>query len=678
MRAVYVALTMCFLWCFSTSFAQTISVIDTYSPANLLNNVLVGGGVTISNITYNGSASAAAVAQPTVGYFTANGSGFPLSNGIVLSNGWVNKAGLAKSQPASDTINSLSGDPDLNILDESKKGTYDLVILELDFVPSGDSTGFTFIFASEEYPEYAPPIASTDSLFNDVFGFFLSGPGISGPFSRDAQNIALLPDSAGVVSVNNINPVTNPNYYDSTQTSTVYDGMTTALVTIMPGKLQCGKTYHLKIALADVRDRQLNSAIFLDGGSFSSTGAGVNIGLAGEEGNAFLGDTLYEGCSSARVQFFNPPKYTDSNYVFNVSVSGTATNGADYTVDDAAINSSYTIPEGQDTLTLTIEVPNDGLEEGEETLIIETFHISGCEDTIKTLDSIFIKGGVRLREEDGLTTVPAQCRQSADQSGHGVVSVAVEGGLSPYAYSWTDIGTGETAGSSTWEDRIAGVYRINVKDTNGCFLTDTIRLDSVSPIAAFEVSSPQFIAEDVYEGTAVVDVVFTNNSQHFAEPFDPPVDTTFFWAMDYPNDAWVAVTADANDFNWSYSEGGEYLACLRAINKNSCADTTCQTIIVYDPLEITPVNVFTPNGDGKNDNFTFAYSAKGIETFQCTFVNRWGVEVFEINDIKSGWNGTNKSGAKLPDGVYYYTYSGVAENGTPFEGQGFTHLLSSP
>ena len=75
--------------------------------------------------------------------------------------------------------------------------TYNAAILEFDFIPYSDTVRFKYVFGSDEYPEFAPP---NNSGFNDVFGFFISGPGIPG-----IQNIAQLPNGGGVVSINNVN-----------------------------------------------------------------------------------------------------------------------------------------------------------------------------------------------------------------------------------------------------------------------------------------------------------------------------------------------------------------------------------------------------------------------------------------------------------------------------------------
>ena len=63
--------------------------------------------------------------------------------------------------------------------------TFDASILEFDFITFSDTILFSYVFASEEYKEFV------NANFNDAFGFFISGPGISGPFSNNSMNIAI-------------------------------------------------------------------------------------------------------------------------------------------------------------------------------------------------------------------------------------------------------------------------------------------------------------------------------------------------------------------------------------------------------------------------------------------------------------------------------------------------------
>jgi len=260
--------------------AQLVVDNTTQTPQQLVQNVVVGQGINVSNITFNGSAANANSITDQVGAFS-NGTttNIGIDKGIILSTGRGilakgpnNNAGasLATSNPF-----PLVGDNDLSLL---TTGTIKNVsILEFDFVPVGNTLNFNFVFASEEYPEFV------NDIYNDNFGFFLSGPGITGPFSGNAKNIALIPTSTLPVTINNLNnglsnagPCEFCQYYVNNQNGTTiqYDGFTKVLGAT--ANVQCGKTYHIKLAIANVGDNNWDSAVFIEGASFSSTG--INLG----------------------------------------------------------------------------------------------------------------------------------------------------------------------------------------------------------------------------------------------------------------------------------------------------------------------------------------------------------------------------------------------------------------
>ena len=274
-----------------------------------------------------------------------------------------------------------------------------------------------------------------------------------------------------------------------------------------------------------------------------------------------------------------------------------------------------------------------------------------------------------------LGTEEAYCRIFHYQSGNGVVYAAAGGGTPDYDYEWINLTDPDTTNNTTWGGLNPGEYQVTVVDDHGCVLVEQITLDSLNPIAGFDMISNDFDIE--WEGTAEVCVTFENTSQYYENPNNPSgTPPTFLWTLNRPDQPWVITHIDTLTLDTCYADGGEYTICVVAVNKNGCQDTMCTDITIYDPWAFEPVNIFTPNGDGDNDEFTFEFVSQSVETFSAIIVNRWGVTVAEINDIAETWDGTDKNGSDCPDGVYFYTYEGTQENvdangdKIPFSGQG--------
>ena len=234
-----------------------------------------------------------------------------------------------------------------------------------------------------------------------------------------------------------------------------------------------------------------------------------------------------------------------------------------------------------------------------------------------------------------------------------------------------------TSINTTWGGLNPGDYEIVVTDANGCTLTQIVTVDSVSPEAIFDITSAELNGN--LEGTATVCIEAENHSLYFANPLNPIADTSFWVSLDYPHDPWTLYQDDDFFlvFDTCYTEGGEYSVCLKVQNKNGCEDSICHLITVYDPLVLRPPNIFTPDGDGINDVFTFEFLSQGVAELRVVIVNRWGVKMAELDGITMGWDGTDRSGSTCRDGVYFYTYEGTAENGEPFSGQGNIQLIGA-
>ena len=498
------------------SNAQLIVDNVSQSPEDLVQNVLVGTGVTVSNVQFNASVPLAQTPQVQVGYFDATNIAFPLQEGLILATGnstfAIGPNDIQHPGGGSDNTGVAPdpNDPDINMIISPANNE---CILEFDFVPTGDSISFQYVFASEEYHNYAL------SNFNDGFGFIISGPGFAGPFQNGGENIALVPTTTLPVTMNNLNNGSNNagpcNYcqylIDNTNGQDVqYNAYTTALTA--EAEVQCGQTYHIKLMIADVLDQIFDSGVFLEASSFSSNSPDINIELVdinGDPLNPFITTQLIEGCTGAAIQLIKPNGWTDSTYTINITVSGTATNGVDYT----QINPSYTIPPGQDTLTITIDAFLDGFADGGETLILEAYYITPCGDTMWVTEQTTIVDtppSYNVFANDTILDCP---QQFVD------ITAWTDGGIPNITYDWGIYGTGATA---SLPGDIPGTQTYTVTVTDECGMVQDTTVDVTLNAATVPTINFNQNTFDICPGDQVdIDATVMN-------PYDPG-QLTFDW-----------------------------------------------------------------------------------------------------------------------------------------------------
>jgi hypothetical protein len=266
-----------FLMSFNPANSQVLQVTSDITPEEMV-EMLIGVGLDYSNVEFSGG-------EISRGSFWGGPGNIGISNGIILTAGSVNVAPGPNNSGGAGYNCDAPGDHDLLLL--AGCATYDACVLEFDFIPYYEFAWFQFVFASEEYHEYV-------NQFNDAFGFFMSGPGINGPYSNNSANIALIPLSAMPVTINNVNcgnpyncqeSCTNCVFFvNNDEQFTQYDAFTTVLTA--QSAVEPMQTYHIKLAIGDGLDHAYDSGVLLQASSFCSgplTGiGGIDQQTAGE------------------------------------------------------------------------------------------------------------------------------------------------------------------------------------------------------------------------------------------------------------------------------------------------------------------------------------------------------------------------------------------------------------
>jgi gliding motility-associated-like protein len=108
--------------------------------------------------------------------------------------------------------------------------------------------------------------------------------------------------------------------------------------------------------------------------------------------------------------------------------------------------------------------------------------------------------------------------------------------------------------------------------------------------------------------------------------------------------------------------------------RNGCSGAARTYVVTIKPLEkdVFVPNVFSPNGDGKND-ILFAYG-NYIDKLDLRIFNQWGEQVEQITNRTQGWDGRHK-GRPQPVGVYVYTLQAVMTDGRVIKLKGNITLL---
>ncbi len=448
--------------CLSSATYAQFTVTSGLTLEEYVNDVLLGDGVEAFNITLTGT-------PDQIGYMqNAPNPPAQIAEGVILSTAFATN--VTSTATTDVGFGGVSGDPDLLSVAQSVppligqnfnvSSVNDICALEFDFIATGDSIKFNYFFGSNEY------LTWVNTQYNDVFAFFLSGPGITGPYGAPAGfpdgaiNIAILPGTNPPlpITISSVNNNLNSQFYISNQPNVGFfqNGLTTML-TAEAGGLLCGETYHIKLAIADGTDTALESIVVIEAGSFSSNDVFIEATVPGAP-DGWQDLTLLEGCIDGLISIFRPNTNV-ADTVF-LTVGGTATPGEDY----IPLPDFVVFEEGESTIEIEVITLFDGIEEGPETITVTYEYTNLCnEETVVSIELIIVD--YFLPEVD----LPDQLLLCNDETA--VLSAAPTGGFAPFNYEWS---TGQTSSSITVGENGSELITVTVSDYCGSEINDTV------------------------------------------------------------------------------------------------------------------------------------------------------------------------------------------------------------
>ncbi|MFA8450079.1 MAG: choice-of-anchor L domain-containing protein [Bacteroidales bacterium] len=440
---------------------DAITVIDTVLLKSLKEKGLV------SNISFKGD-------PESIGRFVY-GDSIGFSRGIVLSTGYVKDVvgpNLSSNTGGKSDTKGIM-DEDCNIL--SGEITNDAVVVEFDFVPVGDFIQFEYLWASEEYNKYVPKKGS-DKVYNDVFGFFVSGQGIKGGFSYSSENIAKIPNTDKDVGIRNIHcgmqenfrlppPMVGPNcellkwnnhFQDNKDGGSFCEFNAYTVPFKAFKKVERCQKYHLKMALADAKDSSWDSGVFLKAESFFLG----NVVVIPEVTNKKIDNDVIFNCNEVALKF-QLPFPAKSDYKIPIFYGGDAEVGYDvekdnmiYCLDTIIIPANKT-----EAKTIVKAKNNEFIKEKKELQVI--YQTPLCGNSQRDTVWVDIKRNTPLKVIHSNDTIFSDCKEEI------ICKAEVSGGHNPINIVWDFFGEKKNTNTISFTAQKSGSIILTVEDV--CF-----------------------------------------------------------------------------------------------------------------------------------------------------------------------------------------------------------------
>lgn len=690
---------------------------DEHTVEELVTDVLIGdtGDCTgIANINYITGSDFMGQWTPGPGpngiaYFEKNGSLFPFEDGIVLSTGRAIDSAGPSDNPLESGDEGWLDDAQLTDYMHNVLGNNDdyhnATILEFDFTPATDSLKFNFIFASREY-------GSFQCSFSDAFAFFLTDLE-----TGDVNNLAIVPGTTDPISVVTIRKAIhspedwitgqpqcgdeNPEYFDAMYSAngqfngqphianpTNYYGLTVPMTA--SGPVVPGKTYRIKMVIQDRGDSGVDSAVFLEGGSF-------DIGSVDLGGDMLIED-LNAVCENDQVLLdtqLDPEQYTFEWYKDDVLIEGEngptliVTESGVYRIeafyegnttcgisDDVVIEIYPIIVLDEDLQDIDVCVIPDRMPEVDITIhesVFEPFKLAGADfeysyhlsenEALDDLNAIenpeaYVPAQIPVTIYIRIYNTLTECVQVFDFdivrrpiinfTPHNDIPICVypdyftTTNLTQVEPFFTDQTLTSLVFSGYYLDQTDAYSLTNAITNTTDFLVEELPTTIYMAIlneetGCYSFTSFNIVATETLDPMTIEDIVICDGYLVPELPAGQYYSTQEFGQGDIIQPGRVLGM-------------GNHVMYINVENEIGCVFSHRYEIHV---TECTPPRGISPNGDGLNDNFDLTdYHLLELKIF-----NRHGIEVYAHGlGYTNQWEGQSSNGDLLPDGTYYYHF----------------------
>lgn len=373
------------------------------------------------------------------------------------------------------------------------------------------------------------------------------------------------------------------------------------------------------------------SATFTAPGVYTLSVENTNNGCVTTSTNSAHTFTVYETINTPTISLV---ALTTNTFIG----CGSSVSSVDYSVNvtsTGAVDYLW-LPSGSATQSVSINTP------GNYTLIV-TDPITNCADT---LDFSVLTNTVAPQNVDAGSGSVIAC---------GLTSTNLSGASTNtnVSYAWNGPSvTSIISGSNTANPLVGetGTYTLTVTDNStGCSASATVSVIQGTINAAFTA--------DTLNGIVPTTINFTDQSTGV---------NTFNWNF---GDGNTSTTQNPSNI---YNSAGVFTVTL-IVSAGPCIDTATAIVIIEDGLTLEIPNVFTPNGDGKNDVFTI--KSTGVKEISLQIFNRWGVKLYEFSGPKAAWDGLNNVGQDVPSGTYFFFVKANGFDGKEIEKHGTVNLF---